>query len=238
MDVQLAGFLISLALTALLCFPLAGALRKRPGVFYAIAIVLTVAYVLATQVGTRLAPIHALTVVLQKGYLSILLLAVVMFTGCLNEGSALRKRLQPIRGELSVLSGIFIVGHVLKYLPNYLGRFWVLLTTRTSVGASLIIALTLTVLFAVLAVTSLRTVRKHMSGKAWKRLQRFSYLMVGLLAVHVALVLGRSALGGSATAIVSFTAYMATIAAYVVLRVRKARRDAVHRVPAREGAVC
>lgn len=69
-----------------------------------------------------------------------------------------------------------------------------------------------------------------MSAKAWKALQRFSYLMVALLAVHVGFVLGASAFSGRvALATVSFVAYVVVVLAYAALRIRKAHRDARRR---------
>lgn len=226
MDAKVMGLLIALVVTVLLAGPLAGALRRHPAVFYVVAVVLTGVYVWVMQEG--LAPTYArpLTTVLQKGYLASLLVGVVMFTGCLGEGSALRRHLAPVRGELSVLAFVFVMGHVLTYLPSYLGRFGALFAARTNVAVSLVIALVLTALFAVLALTSLRVVRRHMGGRAWKRLQRSAYVMVALLAAHVAFVLGRSAfVGGAPTALASFVAYVGIIAIYAVLRVRKALHD-------------
>ena len=56
-------------------------------------------------------------------------------------------------------------------------------------------------------------------------MQRFAYLMVALMALHVGLVLGRSALTGTSTPVtVTFADYLAVIAAYAVLRTAKAVR--------------
>lgn len=230
MDASLYGFLAALVVTALLVFPLARPLRTHPSIFYAAALVLTALYVWALWTGVNLTPVRALTVVLQKGYLASLLLGVVMFTGCLDESSSLRRHLQPIRGELSILSFVFILGHLLTYLPGYLGRFGALLTTRTNVALSLIIAMILTVLFGVLTITSLRWLHKRMGTKSWKNLQRFSYLMVALFAVHVGLALGRSAFASAPSeATTSFVLYLVIVAAYAVLRIRKAVRDSKKR---------
>ena len=227
MNVQLIGLLIACAITFVIVVPLKTALWRHAGAFYLGAIALTVVYIWAIQTHARLTPIYVLTIILQKGYLSSLLLAIVMFTGCLNEGSAVRKWLQPIRAELSILSFIFIVGHVFSYLPGYLGRFGVLFATRPHVAASLVIATALTVLFLILSVTSLRVVRRAMKARVWKNIQRFAYLMVVLLAVHICFVLGRSALSGSGglQASITLSVYIAAVAIYGILRIRKALRD-------------
>lgn len=227
MSASLVGFLISVVVVLLLVFPLAKPLRAHPSVFYVAALALVALYVWAIWSGVNLTQVRGLCMVLQKGYLSSLLLGVVMFTGCLDEGTPARKRLQPIRGELSILAFIFIVGHLCMYLPSYLPRLGAVFSARTNVALSLVIAFVLALLFFVLAVTSFRAVRRAMGARAWKALQRSAYVMVALLAVHVAFVLGASAFSGRFTlATVSFVCYVAVILAYAVLRIRKARRDA------------
>lgn len=231
MSTSLIGFLVALALAALLVFPLAKPLRAHPWAFYAGTIALTALYVWAVWTRQDLTGVRGLCMVMQKGYLASILLAVVMFTGCFDEGTPVRKRLQPIRGELSILSFILIVGHLCMYLPGYLPRLGTLLSSHTGIAVSLIVAIVLTALFAVLAATSFRAVRRAMNPRAWKGLQRLAYVMVALLAAHVWLVLGSSAIGAKGIAIstVSFIAYCLVIVAYAVLRIRKAVRDAGRR---------
>lgn len=227
MSTSLIGFLISIVIALLLVFPLAKPLRAHPSVFYVVALALTALYAWAILSGANLAQVRGLCMVLQKGYLSSILLGIVMFTGCFDEGTAVRKHLQPIRGELSILSFIFILGHLCMYLPAYLPRLGSVFSSRTSVAFSLIVAFALTILFAILTVASFRAIRKAMNAKVWKALQRFAYLMVALLAVHVWFVLGASAFGGrTALATASFVAYVLVVLAYCVLRVLKFRRDA------------
>ena len=175
----------------------------------------------------------SVTVMMQKGYLASIMLAVVMFCGCFDEGTAIRKKLRPIRGELSILSFIFILAHLATYLPGYLGRFGFLVSSRSNIAFSLIIAIILTILFAVLAVTSLRAVRQRMDARSWKNLQRGAYAMVALLAVHVAFVLGKSAFANPGSlAMLAFVCYLGVVAVYTVLRVMKWRRDSAKKAEA------
>lgn len=225
----LAGFAIALAITVLLIFPLGGALRKRAWVFYLVAFLVTVLFVGATWGGASLAQLRFITVIFQKGYLASLLLGVVMFTGCLDESSALRHKLQPNRGHLSILSFIFVLGHLAMYLPAYLPRLEIYFSARGNIAASLVVAMVLTILFAILTLTSVKAVRAFMGAKSWKALQRTSYIMVLLFAVHIGFVLGRSAFNGGTSALVSFTAYVALVVLYVILRVRKAVKDSASR---------
>lgn len=233
MSTSLIGFLISAVVALILVFPLAKALRTHASVFYVIAFALTALYAWAIWSGANLTQVRGLCMVLQKGYLASILLGIVMFTGCFDEGTAVRKRLQPLRGELSILSFIFILGHLCMYLPSYLPRLGVVFTSRASVALSLVVAFVLTLLFAVLALTSFKVIHRAINAKAWKVLQRFAYLMIALYVVHVGFVLGTSAFSGRVVlATVSFFAYVLTVLIYAVLRVRKFWRDA-HKVDSR-----
>ena len=235
MNPSLIGFLIALAIIAIIVFPLGDALRRHPVPFYVVSIAITILYLWATQTGVNLSGIRPLTVMMQKGYLATIMLAVVMFCGCFDEGTPIRRKLQPIRGELSILSFIFILAHLATYLPSYISRFGFLMSSRSNIAFSLIIAIILTVVFCVLAVMSLRAVRQNMNPHLWKNIQRAAYVMILLLAVHVAFVLGKSAFANpSSTAMVSFIAYLVVIVVYAVLRILKWRRDVAKKTAEKE----
>lgn len=222
----------SLAATLLLVFPLSASLRKHSWAYYAVAVACAAVYIWVESTHVHVpANLRFLYVVMQRGYLSFLLLAVVMYTGVFDEGSAPRRRLQPLRAELSILSGILIAGHVAGYMGSYLPAISRGVALRTNVAASLAVALLLTALFAVLVVTSFRFVRSKMTPKTWKRLQRLSYLMMVLLAVHVWFVFGGSfvANGHLAPSGVRLLVYLAILGVYAVLRVKKCLRDRARR---------
>ena len=226
MDSGTMGFLLSLVIATIIVFPLGGALRRHPMPFYLAAVAATGAYVWMVSSGVTVPALRPFVSMMQKGFLASIMIAAVMFCGCFDEGTAIRKKLQPIRGELSILSFIFILGHLLTYAPSYLSKLSTMLSSRTDVVLSLVVALTLTILFAILSATSLRVVRFRMNARVWKCLQRGAYVMVALLAVHVALMLGRSAIlhpGSRAT--IALSLYLIVIAAYVVLRIRKWHRE-------------
>ena len=226
MDTNVVAFLISAAVVLLLAFPLGNALRRHPLPFYVAVVAVTALYLWAIGSGVRLTAVRVLAVIMQKGYLASLMLAVVMFTGCLDEGTPIRRRLQPIRGELSILSFIFILGHLATYLPTYLGRLAAVFGAHSNMAVSFVAAMVLTVVFAVLTVLSFRAVRKKMNPRLWKNLQRGAYAMVGLLALHVVLALWKSAVvAGQPRAAVSLGMYCAVIGVYAIMRIAKAVRD-------------
>lgn len=216
---------ISVALGLVLALVLTRPLRAYAPVFYAVALAVVGVYTWAVWEGVDLAGWRWLTFVLQKGYLSSVLLAIVMFTGCLDTPSELRHRLRMVRGELSVLSFIFILGHLAMFLPSYANRLFGGAALKGNVKASIIVAIVLTFIFLVLAVISFRTIRRHMDPKLWKAIQRFAYLMMALYLVHIAFFLGTSALGGSHKGLVSLVVYTVLVLAYAISRVRRAVKD-------------
>lgn len=222
---DLVALVTSLAVALLLAFPLAKSLKAHPLPFYLAALVTVGVYVIAVATGVDLNNVRGLTFVFQKGYLSSILLGIVMFTGCLGSTSVLRRRLRPVRGELSVLSFIFILGHLAVFLPSYAPRLLDGSHLKANVVASIAVALVLGVIFVVLGVTSFKSVRTRMNPRLWKAIQRLSYLMVALYIVHVGFFLGGSALGGSGKGVVSFAVYAVLVLLYAVLRIRKAVCD-------------
>ena len=236
MDINsLGAFCIALVIGLVVAFGLAKPLRTHPVPFYLVAFALVGVYCWAVRSHVNLNNYRVLTFVLQKGYLSSVLLAIVMFIGCLDNTSPVKKRLRPVRGELSVLSFIFILGHLAVFMPSYLERLLGGAPLKPNVEAAVIVALALTALFTVLGVTSFKFVHRAMSPRAWKNLQRLAYLRVALYIVHVGFFLGTSVLGGSGKAHGSLVVYCVVVGAYAALRVGKALRD--RRVGERSGAV-
>jgi DMSO/TMAO reductase YedYZ heme-binding membrane subunit len=217
----------SAVICAIVIGPLRGALKKHPWAFYVAALVIVFVFTYFDIAGVNTHDIRFLTLMIQKGYLSSFFLAIVMFIGVADSKSSFRKKLQPIRGELSILSFIFIIGHLVKYLPSYLPRLGKLFSLRTNVAVSLILAFALTIIFLLLTITSFRAIHARMNPKSWKRLQRLSYLMVALLIAHIAAVLGISALksGWASPAGLSVIVYAVIVLAYTVLRIRRAVID-------------
>lgn len=223
---NLIGFVIAVGIAAVIAFPCGKLLRKHPGPFYALAIAATCLYAYAVSTKTGMDGFRPLMAIMEKGYLACILLGLVMFTGVLEEKGALRLRLQPIRGELSILSFIFILGHLYTYLPGYLPRLGNLAAANPTIAISLVVAVVLATLFAILSFMSLRVVRHSMDAKRWKAIQRAAYVMMALLVLHVGLMLGVSAFGGGVTRSTwVFLVYVAVVVLYAILRIRKYLRD-------------
>ena len=218
---------IGIAIALIVAFPLGGTLKKNPVPFYCVAAAIVIAHVAYRFSGTYIAWLQPLIDVMNKGFLACAFLAIVMFTGVLDEGSAARRKLQPIRAELSILSFILILGHAIVYLPSYIPVLGRLFSLRAGMAFSIVVAILLMIIFAILSVTSLRVLRAKIPYKVWKAIQRGAYLMVAFLWLHIFLVLSRSAFGGhgSESAQFALVVYTVLIVAYAVLRIRKAVRD-------------
>ena len=225
---DLVSVALGLVLAMLVAFPLSGVLKKHPVPFYAVALVLVGAYLAYQYSGSYVRGATVVLDVMRKGYLACWLLAIVMFTGAFDEGTAIRRRLQPVRAELSILSSILILGHVAAYLPIYLPRLGVVFASHIGMSLAVVVAIVLVAVYALLSVTSLRAVRTRMPRGVWKGIQRLSYVMVALLLAHVALALGRPAFaeqGSSTSALVALCTYALLVVAYAVARLLKWRRD-------------
>lgn len=215
--------LIALVVAAVFAYACANVLKKHPVPFY-IAFAL-VGAIYASGVLTQSVPAVELALIpfLRRASLAFGLFTVVMFVGVLPEANAVRKRLAPVRGTLSLLGAILILVHILGYAATYIAA----ITTGTAGGwivLGLLVGLVVAVLLAVLAVTSISSVRKSMDASKWKRLQKLAYPFYLLMYVHLAAMLAPSSLVAGNSAI-NLAVYTVVVIAYVVLRVLKASKD-------------
>ncbi len=236
-DDVLSAF-VAVVVALLVALPFGGALKRRPWLFYLMACAMVALHLWYRLSGHYVASLQVFIDVLNKGYLACAFLAIVMFVGVLDERSSLRRRLQPIRAELSIISFILIVSHAVIFLPTYLPHLSVLFSSRPSMSASIVIATMLVVVYLVLTLTSFHVFRTRMPYKVWKAVQRLSYLMVALLYAHIVLALGRSAFGGyhSPGALLALATYTVIVAVYGVLRARKALQDRSRQAVSTEAA--
>lgn len=225
MDAELISILLAIVITAVVAFPLGRQLRKKSVIFYIVAVVALVAYLWTVFAGINTNQYRWLTFMFQKAYLGSFFLALVMFCGALPDGNAVKRRLLPIRGELSIMSFIFYIGHIVTYLKSYLPMFANFGNLKPTLATSLVVAVILTVIFLVLGITSFKFIRSAMNSKVWRGIQKFAYLMVALLVVHVALALGLSLANLGSTGSIHVIVYVVLVVIYAVLRIYKAVSD-------------
>jgi DMSO/TMAO reductase YedYZ heme-binding membrane subunit len=218
--------LITLVVVSLVVFACSTLIKKYTFIFYALAVILDGVYIFYRFFAAYDPLIFSLLQVMQKGLIAYALFAIVMFIGVFDESSKLRKRLYPIRGELSLVGFLFALGHIAGYLTSYL-------TTLIrdsgilppSVMVSITVSFTSFILLLILGITTFNFVRSAMKPDRWKKIQRLSYVFFGLIYVHLMLMLMPAMRNDATAAIISASVYTALLVAYVALRVLKARRD-------------
>ncbi len=116
------------------------------------------------------------------GYVGFSFMAVVMFTGVLENGK-LRRKLVTVRAEYAIIGFILLLPHGIIYLVYVIedvGFFNAPFHFYFGV-LSLLVA-------TPLAIISFPKIRKWISYKKWKTIQRFSYLFFALVALHLILL--------------------------------------------------
>lgn len=215
-------FLIALVLAFGFAFAFAKSIKKKPIVFYILAVALCVfsAVVdvrsLPQWIGTYVAPFFT------KSLFATGLWAVVMWAGAFPNGSKPIKILMPIRGELSIIAAILTLGHNIGYGRIYFVRLFTspskLPINQLTAGIFTLIMLAIMI---PLTIISFKSVRKKINPKTWKKIQRFAYLFYALLYAHVMVLCVPMAKMGRAGYFANVIVYSIVFVGYAVCRVRK-----------------
>ena len=168
-------FIILLICSTIAVFLLRNPIRSVPVLFYVLAIAVDVLFVFGDALGLPRAASHALFIIVHKCTLALALFAIVMFIGVFPKESRIRRWLQPIRAELSIIAWILSLGHMAMYLSAYASRMFSGVVGG-AVLVALLVALALFLLLAVLGVTSFRRIKRRMDGVLWKRVQSLAYV--------------------------------------------------------------
>jgi DMSO/TMAO reductase YedYZ heme-binding membrane subunit len=200
-------------------------LKRYPVLFYILALLISAAGVYLTLTPNPNPVLRAFAFALQKGHLGFAAFTLVMYIGVFSSSNPLRRILMPVRGELSIIASLLILGHLTPYLSNYLSLAAGLFSLQLNIQFSLIIAFVMLILLIPLTVTSFNVVKKRMGASRWKTIQRFAYLFFGLVFFHLLGYLSVPALNGSINALISMIVYTVIFAVYMVARIRKANLD-------------
>lgn len=215
--------LVSIVLALLFAVSCHGAIRKRPGVFYALAVLIVLSEVLYYALGLRaVAPDWVNTYIVNlftRGAFSTALFVVVMYLGALDSGRPQVRKLLAIRGPLSILACILTLGHNMVYgIRHFVMLFLAPAEMKPTTLAAALISLVMIALMLPLLVTSFPRVRSRMSAAGWKQVQRLAYVFFALIYAHVMVLFvpkfGRHYL--------DILAYTLIFGVYLVLRVTKA----------------
>jgi len=219
------SLIISLAVAIAFSAICARPLQRVPWLFYLLSLLVCGAGIYLTYNPLPYELVRSAVFAVQKGQLGFSFFVVVMFIGVFGHDSAIRRYLNPVRAELSIMAAFLMISHFVPYLINYLSLTAHLASLRPGIAASLMIALALLVLLALLTVTSFNAVKKRMEAHTWKTVQRLAYVFFGLTFFHMLGYLLTPALSGSGKAVFGVIAYTAIFLLYAVLRVRKAWAD-------------
>jgi DMSO/TMAO reductase YedYZ heme-binding membrane subunit len=215
------GLILTLAITSLTAYALRKPLQQYPLLFYGIALLVVAGGLYLVFVPHPNALLRSCSSFIQRGQIAVALFAVVMYVGVLADTSPLRRALMPVRAELSILASIFVCGHFIPYLKNYLGMIANLMTLKANVLASLGLALILLIILAFLTITSFSVVKRVMTAERWKRVQLLAYPFFGLIYFHLLGYFLAPALQGVFQALLTLVVYTALFAAYFILRLRR-----------------
>lgn len=212
--------LIALVASTLFAFLLRKQIKRYAISFYVVAVAVDVLFLSRILFGVSRELAAVAYPYVTRCLVGFALFAVVMYIGVLPRGSKARQALMPIRGELSIIAAILVIGHVVNYLGAYLTQILSgFAGMSTAMIASFVVSSLLIVLLAALTITSFNAVKTRMRPEMWKALQRWAYAFFGLTYLHLLLVLAPTVSSAGQKAAFSIAAYTAVVVVYAVLRV-------------------
>ncbi len=156
----------------------------------------------------------------RRGTLATAIWCIVMFAGALSNGR-LKKIWIPLRGNLSILAAILTLCHTIAYTRIYASS---MSQNPGSMSGIRILAVHLSMLMLLimipLTILSFPKIRRMLSPRRWKAIQRLAYVFYGLLYVHVMILTIPSAKTGNLEAQISVLIYSLVYLSYAVLRVK------------------
>ena len=182
--------IISLIIACLIVNLFADHIKKHAVGWYIVTIIIGVGTYAYSQFGLeQYVPAFINTYIaklISKSTLGTALFTVVMYAAVLNKRQEFTKKIYRVRGEISIMGCILTLPHNIIYGKSI---FKVLFTDPLSFETpkliAAIVSVILIVLMVILTVTSFKCVRKQMSGKSWKSVQRLAYIFYGLIYVHI-----------------------------------------------------
>ncbi len=184
--------IISLILCVVFFKVFAKKLKEKPSIFYivtALLIIISLAIMFTAKHGKGVVQPWYTTLIyllFGRGTFGTSMFIVIMFIGALPSTSKLRKIFMPIRSEMSIMAGFFVLVHNLVFGRKY---FVMLFTAPGELSpvklAATIVSFTAVVLLIILLVTSFPKIRKKMLASSWKKLQRLAYPYYYLVYIHI-----------------------------------------------------
>lgn len=217
------NLIIGIAVTVIFYILTADAIKKHPGAFYLGIYIWCGAVVLYFNMGyDKSCPTwfnEYFMNIFSRGIFSTATFMVVMFLGTIIKHNKLSRKLMGVRGEISIMGSLIVLSHNVVFGVQYFPMLFTnpkAMPTRQMIAS--IITLCLLAMLIPLFITSFKSVRRRMSGKTWKNVQRLAYPFFIGIYVHV-MVLYSADVRSHLTGIIVYTAIYGS---YVVLRLRKA----------------
>jgi DMSO/TMAO reductase YedYZ heme-binding membrane subunit len=220
------SLVIALTVSIALAFAIAKPLKRMPIIFYLIAIAVSVVGVYLTWYPDSNQLLRTFAFAVQKGHVGFSFFTIVMFIGVFAKKSRVRRLLGPVRGELSIVSALLIIGHLMPYLLSYLVMALDIVRFPPGIVVSILTALVLLILLVILTATSFNRVKRHIDSSRWITLQKLAYLFFALVFVHMLGFLIGPLMHGSLYALINVAVYFLIFALYLITRLRRARLDA------------
>lgn len=122
----------------------------------------------------------------KRGTIGTSIFIIVMMIGAFKPTTWFYRTFMPIRGEMSIIGGIFVLCHNIIYGKYY---FVLLFTNPALLKHYQIIASCLSIIGIMILVplwlTSFLTIRKKISPTTWKNLQKLAYIYYFVVLFHI-----------------------------------------------------
>jgi len=172
-------FILAFAVSLFVALICTDQLKKTPTVFYSLSIAAVAVYVYGISQGPAVGFWGFFIPFMQRCTLAMAFFTIVMFVGVFDENSLVRKKLLPVRRQLSICGCLLCLAHVFYYAKTYLVQLESSPQLHFSgTSGNLILSLTISVilvlLLAILGITSCTFVKAKMKASSWKNIQRLA----------------------------------------------------------------
>lgn len=218
-------FIVAFVIALFMAFACTPALKKAPLAFYALSIGAVALYATGMVQGAATGFWGFYIPFMQRCTLAMAFFVIVMFIGIFDESSPIRRRLLPVRRQLSICGCILCLGHICYYAHTYVVQFanadqGQIAGSAGNLPISLAVSVILVMLLLALGITSLTFVKAHMKASTWKRVQRLSYAFFALIVVHLGIILVPPALLGNTPALEAVSVWGSLFFIYTILKIR------------------
>ena len=207
-------FFLSLLTAVLFVLLFEKPLKKNPIPFYVISAILSLATIIIQMQGIVFGGVMGKYIfpMFSKAGLGTAFFVLVMYAATFKNGSEPIKLLMPIRGQLSIIASILVLGHVFSISGIFSPEKTLLY----------ILSVTMFIIMIPLFITSFNLIRKKMNAKVWKNLQRFAYIFYLFIYFHILLLYVRGAIRGDLRSTLNIFVYSIIFLWYFISRPLKA----------------